>query len=205
MVKRKTAKKVMVGDVFGRLVVSAIDGAYVSCKCNCGNLKKFYKYNLLKGKTRSCGCLRAEVTAYRSTSHGISKHPAYKLWKMIKDRCYNPNVWNYNRYGGRGVRICDEWLNDPVAFVNWAIENGYRNGLQIDKDINGDGMLYSPSSCSFVTALENSQHRRSSRMITWNSETKSMSSWSRDLGISYNKIKYRLNAGWPMNKVFSEN
>lgn len=89
--------------------------------------------------------------------HGLSYHPLYKLLIYMKNRCYSPNNTRYKNYGGRGIKICKEWLDSPKAFVNWALANGYKKGLQIDRaDNDGD---YEPSNCRFVINAVNNQNR----------------------------------------------
>ena len=86
-------------------------------------------------------------------------------YNHMKERCSNPNNKRYDRYGGRGIKVCDEWLNDYYAFEKWALENGWSEGLAIDR-IDNDGN-YSPGNCRFVTAAENNQNRRTSRFYTY--------------------------------------
>jgi hypothetical protein len=89
--------------------------------------------------------------------HRLSYDPLYRLWGKIKDRCYYPRTRNFNRYGGRGIYVCAEWLNDPAAFINWAKAHGWQRGLHIHR-VNNDGP-YSPDNCRFVTHLENNRER----------------------------------------------
>lgn len=86
-------------------------------------------------------------------------HPLYDVWKGMKARCNGKNHKSYHIYGGKGVKVCDEWEKDFISFYNWSLANGYKEGLQIDKDINGDGLLYSPATCCWVTRAKNNQHR----------------------------------------------
>lgn len=90
--------------------------------------------------------------------HGLSKHPLYSVWEYMKARCYNKNTIRYNNYGGRGIRICDEWRNIPKAFIEWGLSNGWQKGLQIDR-IDNDGN-YEPSNCRFVTNRKNNLNKR---------------------------------------------
>lgn len=108
----------------------------------------------------SCGCIELS----RKTKHGFRKandtHPTYKVWRSMVNRCYNPNTSGYEWYGGVGVTVCDEWKNNPALFCAWAINNGWREGLHIDKDIlcKKNGIyphVYSPSTCQFVSAKVN--------------------------------------------------
>ncbi len=91
-------------------------------------------------------------------THGLSRHPLYYVWQAMKMRCYNENYKDYKYYGAKGVKMCDEWFNDFEPFYKWAMNNGYKKGLQVDKDIKGIGKLYGPDSCVFVTPKINSQY-----------------------------------------------
>ena len=90
--------------------------------------------------------------------HGLTKHPLYRKWGEIKTRCYNQNREDYVHYAGRGITVCDEWLNDPVAFIEWSLANGWQKGLYIDRIDNDKG--YSPDNCRFVNNRTNCQNTR---------------------------------------------
>ena len=89
--------------------------------------------------------------------HGLTKHPLYCVWHNMKTRCYNPKRKAYKYYGGRGITVCDEWLFDFEAFYTWAINNGYKKGLQIDRENNDKN--YNPENCRFITPRENVRNR----------------------------------------------
>lgn len=130
-------------------------------------------------------------------THGLSGTPLYDLWATIKNRCYNKNEPIYKEYGARGVRMCNEWLNNPVAFIEWAKRNGWKKGLQIDKDIIATKLglpplLYAPDRCQFVTPKINGTATRKSRYIEYNGVTKTLAQWSDELGISRTTILMRL-------------
>ena len=89
-------------------------------------------------------------------------HPLYGVWGTMKTRCYNKNRKTYKYWGGKGIIVCKEWLNNPKAFIEWCLENGYKKGLQIDRE-NNDGN-YEPSNCRFVTAIVNVQNKGATRL-----------------------------------------
>lgn len=154
---------VKVGDRFGRLLVvekASNVGRNVAwrCVCDCGNEKIVRGVNLVRHATRSCGCLRKENGNNRQTIILGCHHPLYRKWVNMKSRCYNPNVHDYESYGARGITVCDEWLNNPNAFILWGLANGWKEGLQIDRIDNDKG--YSPNNCHFVTFLENRANQR---------------------------------------------
>lgn len=117
-------------------------------RCNCGRLF-VGKINAVKvGHKSSCGCKRDG-----RPTHGLSRHPLYRKWSGMITRTTNSNEECYHRYGGRGIKVCDEWRNDFKNFYDWAISNGYKDGLTIDRiDVNGN---YEPSNCQWLTMREN--------------------------------------------------
>lgn len=102
----------------------------------------------------------------RQPQHGACRNgastPLYRMWGRIKERCLNPNKDSYHRYGGRGIRVCEEWMNSFLTFSEWATENGYQEGLQIDR-INNDGN-YEPGNCRFVTGEVNTQNQGQAKL-----------------------------------------
>lgn len=119
----------------------------------------------------------------------------------MRDRCCNVRCKAYENYGGRGIIVCDEWLEDPEKFVQWAFENGYEDGLAIDR-IDNDGN-YEPGNCRWVTAAENNQNRRSSRMYTIEGETMNLQQWCDRYGVSRSMVDSRLKRGWGIEKALS--
>ena len=126
-------------------------------RCGCGNEFDSQIVNVKNGNTNSCGCWKVDQVRERFTTHGLSGHPLHRIWRHIKQRCNNPNDKGFQYYGGRGISICEEWSCDPEEFIRWALKNGYKKGLAIDRT-NNDGN-YEPSNCRFVTQSENNQNR----------------------------------------------
>lgn len=162
------------GQKYGRLTAIKSDGKSKSgktlwlCKCDCGNYTHVPIDNLKSGNTKSCGCLQKENGVNRgrdSKKHGMTHTPIYEAWRRIKDRCYNHKKDGYNRYGGRGIQVCDEWLGDNGFnnFYHWAIQNGYSEDLEIDR-IDNDGN-YCPENCRWVTKKVNMRNRSVNRWI----------------------------------------
>lgn len=140
---------------------------FYEVKCDCGNSKIVRQANLWHGNTKSCGCLRHELFLKRNIGktnvsyvHGFHKHPLYQVWQNFKQRCCNPKNPGYKHYGGRGIKVCASWMNDPEKFMKWGLANGWEKGLVIDRE-NNDGN-YSPRNCRFVTwkVSSNNQRRR---------------------------------------------
>lgn len=176
-------------------------------RCYCGVEKEISIYEASRGRTISCGCIVVEIRKSEAT-HGLSKHPLYRVWDGVIKRCENKNMQAYPQYGGKGVKICEEWRNDFKKFYDWSIANGWRKGLQIDKDKkaieNGvQALLYSPEFCCFLTPKENSNSRISNRLLSYNGRTQTMSYWTEELGFRRHTIKARLRLKWSVEKALS--
>ena len=134
---------------------------YWLCRCRCGNEKRVWVYDLLRGHTLSCGCLKRERTVSRSTTHGCSQKPWYKVYAGMMMRCGH---WEGAQecasrlYRDRGIEVCDLWQKSPQAFGDWLLAHGWRKGLQIDRIDNNQG--YCPENCRVVTPKENLNNRR---------------------------------------------
>lgn len=135
----------------------------------------------------------------------------YRVFNSMVERCTKPTTKNYHNYGGRGIKVCDEWIGNYQAFCEWALDNGYKKGLQIDRiDNNGN---YEPSNCRWVTPKQNSNNARFNRLLTCNGETHTMSEWSEITGIIQTTISSRIRRGCsdeealttPINKSKSRN
>jgi len=155
------------GDTYGRLTVirevkphicpSGQKARKVLCECSCENKTRVeVQLNSLRGgATTSCGCFQKEKAKENATIHGLTNHPLFKVWEGMKCRCSNKKRKDY---GGRGIRVCVEWLEEFQAFYNFAMANGWKKGLDIDR-INNDGN-YNPTNCRFVYRSENNLNKR---------------------------------------------
>lgn len=195
------------GQKFGRLTVLSYSGrdkrntVMWLCKCDCGNLVKVRGYELGK-RTNSCGCLKREVfcSGKSAIKHGMSETRLYRIWASMKTRCYIKNRDSYKYYGGRGIGVCEEWLNDFMAFRDWAVANGYSDVLTLDR-INANGN-YEPCNCRWVSMKVQNNNKRNNRYIEYNGETHTASEWSAIIGANgVHTVSNRLKRGWSIEKA----
>jgi hypothetical protein len=176
-------------------------------KCHCGVVKEINMRKVREKRTISCGC--KNHLGNGSRTHGLTAHILYKVWKGIKSRCYNKNSKYYERYGGSGITMCDEWINNPEVFIKWAIDNGWQKGLEIDKDIIPKELgiskdVYSPQMCKIVTRKQNCNARRTNVLLSYKGETKNIQEWSVILNISPSLIRIRVvKLNWSVEKALS--
>jgi hypothetical protein len=124
----------------------------------------------------------------------------------MKRRAYDKNNKQFKNYGGRGVVVCEAWKNDFKSFYDWAISNGWRKGLELDKDKLAPqqlGDIYSPEFCSFLTPQENSWNTSKNRLIEYKGTIKCLAEWAKELGINYKALHARLAVGWSVDKAFT--
>ena len=194
---RNTSKiKDLTGQKFNRLTVIGIESRNPLkwlCRCDYGTLHAVRPCNLTTGKVKSCGCLNREG----NPKHNMSNTRLYRIYAGIKRRCYNEHDCAFPRYGGRGMTMCDEWKNDFMAFYKWAIANGYRETLTIDRIDNSQG--YSPENCRWVDDYVQSNNRRNCIMFTHNGKTQTVKQWCVELGLNYGSVHSRIRRGWSVD------
>ena len=157
------------GKKFGKLTV--LDRAENSnngharwlCICECGNKTIVTSDSLRSGKTVSCGCHGKQMLREkgRRTTHGLRNHKLYGVWRSMKERCTLETHKYYKDYGGRGIKVCKLWMNDFQSFYVWAMSNGYKEGLTIDRIDNNKG--YEPSNCRWVTMAIQNKNKRNTK------------------------------------------
>lgn len=210
--------KANIGDRNYRLTVIEEAPAYVDskgrrrmwkCRCDCGNLITV-REDSLGSHTKSCGCLQKERAAqsareHHTVKHGDSRERIHNIWYLMKYRCTNPKSPAYAKYGGKGIRLCDEWaddINGYFAFKNWAIRNGYSEELTIDR-IDNDGN-YCPENCRWVNAAVQNNNKRANRKLTYNGETHNVAQWSEILGVDRRLLYNRVYLGWDVDRIFTQ-
>lgn len=200
-----------IGKKYGRLTVTKRaaynnrGSALWECLCECGKTIVVSGSSLRKGHTRSCGCLRDEkarerMTAMR-TKHGDSHTKLNRIWRGMKERCYNESNNSYQRYGSRGILVCPEWRDNFNAFRDWALANGYREGLTIERKDN-DGH-YSPENCCWMTLQKQQENKSTNVKVSiidtetgTQTVTPTIASASRVTGVNQNTIR-RIIQGTP--------
>jgi hypothetical protein len=196
---RRTFKDIT-GQKFGRLTVLILDtkqGAEThvwKCRCDCGSITHAQGSALRGGRWKSCGCLQIES----ATKHGMGGTPTYESWKKMKYRCLSPSDAVYDRYGGRGIKVCKRWL----SFENFLADMGEKpKGLSLDR-IDNDGD-YKPSNCRWASFRTQNNNRRSSRILTIDGETKTVTQWIGKSGLSKDTVWGRLRTGWDPKAAIS--
>lgn len=179
----------------------------LKCRCDCGNTTYVFPYQFTSGDVKSCGCKKKNIwNGHREVKwqikHGLCGTRVYHEWTAMKDRCYNPNAQNYDRYGGRGIIMCDEWKNDVTKFADWVDSvGGFKKGLSVDRiDNNGP---YAPWNCRLATAKEQLRNIRTNRILEYNGESHCMAEWAEMLGMKYSTLVNRLFKGWSVEKALT--
>lgn len=164
------------------------------CRCDCGKTTLVLSYLLTSGQTRSCGCGKGKTT------HGGFGHPLYRTWFSMTHRCHNPNAPGYRNYGGRGIRVCDAWRNDPNRFyADVPLRPG--PGYSIDRIDNDRG--YEPGNVRWATNVQQGRNRRTNRLIAFRGETRCLMEWADRLGFTHGVLSARMRAGWDVEKMLT--
>ena len=179
-------RKDLTGKKFNKFEVIGFDKVknrrgYWFCKCECGTIKSIETSHINRGSIKTCGC--------SWSSHNLTGTKLYEKWKSIKSRCFNQNHDRYKDYGGRGITVCEEWLN-PENFVKWALENGYQEGLTIERvNVNGN---YEPNNCIWITSQEQYYNKINTRKVIYNNNEYCLAEILNklDLKTYYKKIEY---------------
>ena len=197
----------LTGQRFGKLIATRCVGrdkyknALWLCRCDCGREKVIPSRSLVSGSSKSCGCLETGkfINGVGRNMHGGSGDRLYRVWGGMRNRCYDKNRPEYPNYGGRGIRVCDEWLHDYAAFRDWAYANGYDPSLSgkdcsIDRiDADGD---YCPDNCRWVSMDIQAFNKRTTYRIEYRGRTITLVEASKLYGITPGTIAQRIGRGW---------
>ena len=185
----------LIGQRFGRLVVVSSTNSVAICRCDCGSIHEASTWNIRYGRTRSCGCLKAQGN---HITHGKTGTLTHKRWLAMTRRCRDENCIGYENYGGRGIRVCERWSE----FVNFLADMGEcPHGLTLDR-IDPDGN-YEPGNCRWADKRTQARNTRANRMMTWNGRTLCVEEWAEVLGISSRSLMSRIRLGWSDEKTLS--
>lgn len=193
----------MIGRRFNRWFVLRADKAWgaVVARCDCGTTRTVSAFTIRKGQSKSCGCLSSEVTSVRSRKHGYTKTKTYQCWVNMRARCKYPSHKYYNLYGGRGITVCDRWLNSFESFL--ADMGEQPSELEIDRiDVNKG---YSRENCRWATLIEQGRNRRNNVMVKWMGRTIALSELSEVTGVAYMLLYKRIAMrGWDVDRAVSQ-
>ena len=172
------------------------------CQCSCGKCDVYLRYNLANGHTQSCGCWAVDTVIERSTTHGDSKSREHIAWSSATKRCHNKNYWKYDRYGGRGIRVCDRWQG-PMGYANFLADMGRKPSPKhtLDRiDVNGN---YCPENCRWATQKEQCRNKENSKYLTAFGKIQCLSAWAEEYNITASLIHKRLRRGWDVERAIA--
>lgn len=194
----------LLGLRFGRLIVISHQGISRGhhtweCKCDCGGVCVVASGNLRSGNTRSCGCLSSETTSERNRTHGMSDSKEYKTWRSMLDRCSKPSQVSFERYGGRGITVCERWKN---SFEHFLSDMGMMPSPEYTIERNDSNGNYEPTNCRWATKIEQANNKRNTVWVDVAGVKRSAAEWSRLTGISGCSIRRRIQKGWkPLDAI----
>lgn len=176
----------------------------MNCVCKCGTEKLIKMAHLISGLTQSCGCLRDESSSSRTAhmrsfkdAHGFSNKAIYSVFMGMKQRCYNSNYWAYKDYGGRGIKICDRWLED---FRNFLEDMGEPPiNYTIERKDNNAG--YNKENCIWASRQDQQNNRRVNHLLTYKEKTMTVAQWGREMNMGHNTLSERLRKGWSVEEA----
>lgn len=201
---------IFIGQKSGRLTVIEVGPAQKRrrclCRCECGTEKWIMAQSIKSGASVSCGCYRLERATAANRKHGETRHPLFKLWFGMLQRCGNPDHPAYSYYGARGITVCPEWADDFGTFLRWAtldVSPMWRRGMTLDR-IDNDGE-YSPRNCRWATMAEQNRNKRKTKKYDFNGEQLVATDIAKRLGISAPTFIARVGwMGWPIERAISE-
>lgn len=188
----------LTNQVFGRLTVQSIASSTSwTCVCQCGRSCVVPTASLRSGNTKSCGCLRNEGPA---PVHGMSDSPLYKIWSGMKKRCLNVNSPRFKDYGGRGITVCDRWLD----FRNFVEDMPERPSEHHSLERKDNTLGYFKENCYWATPKDQANNTRRNYLVEYEGKTYSVAQLAEHVNMPYRKLYKRLRLGWPVSKAVTQ-
>lgn len=202
----------MIGQKYGRLTVEKViyqkgKATRVDCLCECGNRKQIIISDVRSGHTKSCGCLQKESISMVGYKHGLSAkdYRLYSIWSKVLTRCNNPKTKEYKDYGGRGIKVCDEWQGEHGAenFFEWSYSHGYVEPLTLERiDVNGN---YEPSNCKWIPKGEQVNNTRRTNRYTYKGETLTLNEFAEKYNLNIIRLRSRVyGLKWDIARAIEE-
>ncbi len=199
----------LIGKRFERLLVKSYAGIdknkrhYWICECDCGNKTKVISHSLQSKHTKSCGCYSRDKVSQRRLKHGHTltlklRTAEYRAWSHIKSRCYNKNVYNYCDYGGRGIKVCDRWLE---SFENFLADMGMKPDKRYSIDRIDNNGNYEPSNCRWASPKQQANNKKNNNYITHKGIALTLQLWAEKIGIKPQTLRGRLSNGWSTERA----
>ena len=208
-VKLSTATRDLTGQKFAMLTAvkpikqNKIKQVIWLFKCDCGKEKEILGISVTQGNSKSCGCIvyrkGATTSGYK---HGLSRTSIKRAHESMKSRCYNKNSLLYPNYGGRGITVCDRWLEKENGFLNFLKDMGEHPGKLFSLDRTDNELGYSPENCKWANRKEQNNNTRSTIKVTYKGETRSITQWAEKLDLCASTIRQRYHRKEPLDRVF---
>lgn len=201
----------LTGRRFGRLVVESFAGCRLIgpsqtsnrqwlCRCDCGNVAVLLACNLGGKGTLSCGCLQKEMASQHNSTHGMVRSPEFNVWVRMRQRCTNPKSKDYPNYGGRGITVCERWME---SFENFFTDMGLRPSSAYTLDRIDNSGNYGPGNCRWATRREQNLNTRQNRFLTYKGRTLTTSEWADVIGLPRKILHKRVHRGWSVERILT--
>lgn len=199
-----TQRMDLTGQKFGRLTVLEYDPkrARWICLCECGKKTWVLPPSLKRGFTKSCGCLKSDLARIAHFKHGKAKSKIFNIWSHIRRRCFNPNTKYYEHYGGRGINVCERWMNFENFYADMGDPPEGEGRISLDRiDNNGN---YEPGNCRWANQKMQSDNKRTTRFFEYQGEKHTLRDWAKIKGVSYGQLRQRIyQRGWGFEEAIT--
>jgi hypothetical protein len=170
------------------------------CQCDCGTQRAVRGNDLTQNRSKSCGCWNMENLQAMHRTHGMSTSPEYRIWCAMIDRCYRPKAKEFERYGGRGISVCDKWRHNFSAFL---ADMGLRPHAKMQLDRRSNDGNYTPENCRWVTVIQQQNNSNSNHKVAFNGQIHTIAEWSRILGLEYGTLCSRFCRHWSVERALT--